>query len=560
MTLSIPTVAQAVEQLTAAGAPFELIELDTPHGPMKAYRNAFATLPELIASARVHGAKEFMVYQGERWDFTRFFAAVDALAARLWHEFGVRPGDRIAIAARNRPEWAIAFAATASVGAVAAPLNSFGQREELVDAIETVEPKLLFCDADRLARIEPERARLACAIVLVDAPAQDGVHGFTSTQAFEPLPAIRLAPDDPALILFTSGTSSKAKGVLSSQRAVCQALFNIDFIAAMSAMLSPQAVARLMQSGFSPSTLSAVPLFHVSGLHAQLLSSLRNGRRLVFMHRWSAAQALDLIRSETITVFNGAPSMVMQLMSELGSAVKDSIRSLSAIGFGGAGLPQRVIEDVMGRMPDSMSGIGFGLTETNGVGSACSGALFMRKPRSSGVVSPIMQIRIIDAEGNELPRGEAGEVCLRGVCVMQEYWRNPQATAEALRDGWFHSGDIGYVDDENFLFIVDRLKDVINRSGEKIAAAEVESCLLLHPEVDEAAVFAVADDETGEAVAAVVVLRQAADVAAEDLRAYVAARLASYKVPQHLHIRHTKLPRTPAGKVLKPALKREYAG
>ena len=184
----------------------------------------------------------------------------------------------------------------------------------------------------------------------------------------------------------------------------------------------------------------------------------------------------------------------------------------------------------------------------------------MRKPRSSGVVSPIMQIRIVDAEGNELPRGEAGEVCLRGVSVMQGYWRNPQASAEALRDGWFHSGDIGYVDDENFLFIVDRLKDVINRSGEKIAAAEVESCLLLHPEVDEAAVFAVADDETGEAVAAVVVLRQAADLAPEDLRAYVAARLASYKVPQHLHIRRTKLPRTPAGKLLKPALKREYAG
>ncbi|NMG00111.2 acyl--CoA ligase [Aromatoleum toluolicum] len=559
MTNIIDALAAARAQLLAPGAPFELTECEVGGRPVKIYRNALPSLPTLIDAGRAHGDKVFVVYQGERWTFTRFFAEVDAVAAAL-QQHGVGRGNRVAIAMRNRPEWAVAFAAAALLGAVPAPLNSFGLRGELRTALADVEPAVLVCDAERLERIEGDTGVPGCRIVLVGGQAIDGVLSYEALASRPPeaLQRPALGPDDPALILFTSGATSQAKGVLSSQRAVCQALFNIDFIGAISAMTSPQAVAALMQSGLAPTTLTAVPLFHVSGLHAQLLSALRNGRRLVFMHRWDPAQALDLIRDEKITQFNGAPSMVAQLLASPGFDDPAITGSLGSLGFGGAGLPQPLIRSVFAARPNGMSGIGFGLTETNGVGAAGSGELFKYKPRSSGITSPIIDVRIADPDGKPQPPGESGEIWLRGVTVMQGYWRNPAATGSALVDGWFHTGDIGYLDDEDFLFIVDRIKDVINRSGEKIAAAEVESCLLEHPSVIEAAVFAVPDEKSGEAVVAAVVVDAPGAVTSEALREHVAARLAAYKVPVVVHVRSEALPRNPAGKLLKADLKRAY--
>ena len=212
----------------------------------------------------------------------------------------------------------------------------------------------------------------------------------------------------------------------------------------------------------------------------------------------------------------------------------------------------------MRRRPNSLSGIGFGLTETNGVGAAASGALFAYKPRSSGVTSPIVEVRIADATGQPLPACEQGEIWLRGVTIMKGYWRNADATAAAMQDGWFRTGDVGYVDEEGFLFVVDRIKDVINRCGEKIAAAEVESCLLQQPEVLEAAVFAVPDEETGEAIAAVVSVREGSGLDAQALRAHVGAHLAAYKVPAVVQVLTDALPRNPAGKLLKAQLRSAF--
>ena len=562
MSVTQMAVTGMIERLTQPGAPFETVEVQLGTRRLRAYRHAPATLPELIDAARVHGPKEYLAYEGERWSFDRFFAAVDALAGRMQAEGGVRPGDRVAIAMRNRPEWAVAFAASALVGAVPAPINSFGQRDELRDAVADVQPRVLFLDADRCRRLQDDLPGLGCHVVLADAdPAPGsgllGMRALTAPGGPARQP-VQLKPDDPALLLFTSGASSKAKGVLSSQRAVCQALMNIDFIGALSGMTSPDAVARLMARAVAPATLSAVPLFHVSGLHAQLLTNLRNGRRLVFMHRWEPGKALQMIRDELITQFNGAPAMVMQLLSTPGFDPAASARSLGGVGFGGAGLPQRLIEEVLGRFPDSMSGIGFGLTETNGAGTAISGRLFAGKPRSSGLKSPIVELRVTGPADEALPAGEQGEIWIRGVTVMEGYWRQPQATAQVLQDGWFRTGDVGYIDDEGFLFVVDRIKDVINRSGEKIAAAEVESCLLMHPQVSEAAVFARPDDIHGEVPVAVVVPQPGATLQSEDVRSHVAGRLAAYKVPAAVIVRAQALPRNPAGKVLKAELKKLY--
>ena len=363
---------------------------------------------------------------------------------------------------------------------------------------------------------------------------------------------------DPALVLFTSGASSQAKGVLSNQMAVCQALFNIDFIGAISAMTSPKAIELMMAKGLQPTTLTAVPLFHVSGLHAQLLTALRHGRRLVFMHRWDPQQALTLIQQEKITQFNGAPSMVMQLLAEPQFNDPEVTGSLGGVGFGGAGLPQRIIDDMLAQRANSMSGIGYGLTETNGVCAAASGQLFQYAPQSAGITSPIIEIKVVDVDGTELPQGMEGEICLRGVSLMQGYL-NPQGkTGLGLSDGWLKTGDIGKLEEGGLLRIVDRIKDVINRAGEKIAAAEIESCLLQHPDLLEAAVFSQPDAQTGEAVVAVVVLAPHAQVSPEQVQQHVARRLAAYKVPQQVHVRTEGLPKNPAGKMLKNELKRAY--
>ena len=553
-------VDQIRTQLTGAGAPFERITVQVHGHNYLAYRNAFPNLPALINAGRAHGPREFMVYENERWTFDRFFQQVDALAANLQHRLGVKAGDRVAIAMRNRPEWAVAFAAISLVGAVPAPLNSYGLHDELMANLVDLQPKLLICDTDRFTRVQNDLAALSCKAMVVDGTAQQGDASWqamtsASTTAHQ---TPELLSTDPALVLFTSGASSQAKAVLSSHMAVCQALFNIDFIGAISAMTSPKAIELMMAKALQPTTLTAVPLFHVSGLHAQLLTALRHGRRLVFIHRWDPQQAIRLIQKEKITQFNGAPSMVMQLLAEPNFNDPEFTGSLGGVGFGGAGLPQRIIDEMLEKRANSMSGIGYGLTETNGVCAAASGQLFQHAPQSAGMTSPIIEVRVVDLDGTDMPLGTEGEIWLRGVSLMEGYLNQQGEKGLGLTDGWLKTGDIGRLEEGGLLRIVDRIKDVINRAGEKIAAAEIESCLLQHPDLLEAAVFSQPDATTGEAVVAVVVLAPHAKLGPDEVKQHVAGRLAAYKVPQQVHVRTEGLPKNPAGKMLKNALKREY--
>lgn len=547
-------------QLTQPGAPFELQQLDLLDGrSVTGYRNAFRTLPQLINAGRAHGAAEFMVYDQDRWTFDRFYQVVDALASRLQKEHGLQPGDRVAIAMRNRPEWAVAFAAIALTGALPVPLNSFGLQQELMSNIEDIQPSMMICDADRYQRVKEVLPNSGLKTVVVDG--NGGDIEWQALIAANPvaLDAPVLQPQDSALILFTSGATSRAKGVESTHQAVCQAIFNIDFISAVAAMTSPNAIAAIMARQLQPTTLSAVPLFHVSGLHAQLLINLRHGRRLVFMHRWDAEQALEIIRKEKITQFNGAPSMVQQLIGLPDFAKPENSGNLSGLGFGGGALHPRLIDQVLEMFPNRMSGIGFGLTESNGVCAGSSGVAFETCPQSCGTLSPIIDVRIADIDGTALPAGQAGEIWLRGVTLMKGYWGDSLSTSKAMHEDWFRTGDIGILDEQGFLTIVDRIKDVINRSGEKIAAAEVEACLLQHPALEEVAVFSMPDEVTGEQVVAVTVCKSNASVSAEDLHHFVSQRLASYKVPSQITVRDTPLPRNPAGKMLKTAIRAEFA-
>ena len=557
--VSLVEKAKAIRaQLTSPGAPFELTQVSLRNGQQAAaYRNAFQTLPQLINAGRAHGPAEFLVFGEDRWTFDRFFAAVDALASRLQKQQGVKPGERIAIAMRNRPEWVIAFAAIALIGAVPVPMNSFGLTSELMSSINDTTPGWLICDADRYERVKEAVKGSALKTVVVDGEGGDVSWAELTSGGHDGWVEPAINPDDTALILFTSGATSRAKGVESTNRAVCQGVFNIDYIGALAAMTSPDAIAAIMARKLQPTTLSVVPLFHVSGLHAQMLSSLRHGRRLIIMYRWDAQQALELIRKEKVTQFSGAPSMVQQLISLPQFQDPEYSGNLSGVGFGGGGLHPRLIDEVLGKFSGRMSGIGFGLTESNGVCAGSSGQLFETRPRASGTLSPIIDVRIADLDGSALPKGEAGEVWLRGVTLMEGYWADGASTAKAVQEGWFRTGDIGYLDDEGFITIVDRIKDVINRSGEKIAAAEVESCLLQHQDLEEAAVFSMPHEVTGEQVVSVVVRKPQTSVSEQQLREFVAQRLAGYKVPNKIVVRDEPLPRNPAGKMLKTSIRKE---
>ncbi len=550
------------EKLTGPGAPFELTEVEVGGQKLRAYRHAKATLPDLINTARAHGEKPFIVYRDETWTYARVFAEADALAWALREKLGVQPGDRVVIAMRNRPEWAVAFLGAALAGAVPAPVNSFGLHDELLGACATVKPRALIMDADRLERLGEDWRSLGAEVVLCDGEPKpgSGVHAWHDvTRPARPAPPpVQLGPQDPALLLFTSGATTRPKAVLTTHLAVCQSIMNIDYIAALSAMSSPGVVENLMRRALAPTTLTVVPLFHVSGLHAQLLTNLVHGRKLVFMHRWDPAEAIELILEHRVTQFNAAPAMVMRMLEHPTFDYK-AVRSLLAgIGFGGAGLPQRVIDEVLEGLGPSMSGVGFGMTETGGAVTAISGDGFRAAPTSSGKISPIAELRIVSPEGRIQPEGEAGEIQVRGVAVMREYWGMPEATAAALHDGWLRTGDVGYLKDGS-LFVVDRIKNVINRAGEKIAAAEVESCLLQHPGLAEAGVIPIPDPAHGEAVAAVVVPVAGASPTEAQLRAFVAERLAAYKVPSRILVRREPLPKNPTGKLLKADLQRLFS-
>lgn len=559
----VSSLAGATNQLCAPGAPFEVVSADVAGVSTRVFAKAPAHLGQLIDQARNHGDREFLVYLDRRWTFRHFFEHVDALAHQLLTRYGLRKGDRVAIAMRNRPEWLAASIAVMRAGGILVPLNSWGQREELALGLSDSTPRLCFCDEQRMAHIADDSETLGVELIVTDAPASAGKCGASryddvvAAGKGQLLPEIALLPDDPALILYTSGTTSRAKGVVSSHRAICQAIYSFEFAGALGATTSPDSIKAIVALGLPPTILTAVPFFHVSGLHAQFLFSLRTGRRMVIMYKWDVEEAARLIARERITTFAGSTAMVAQLLSSPAFGTADT-SSLTAIGLGGSGVTRRVVDLIEHERPSAMCGIGYGLTESNGVGTATSGASFLYKPTSSGLCLPIMDIRTIDAAGEVLERGQTGEICLRGATLMSGYWRDPDGTSAVLRDGWFATGDVGYVDEEGFLFVVDRIKDIVNRGGEKISTAEVESCVSRMPVVAEAAAFAMPDAALGEVLALAVKLRDGGTATADEIRAYVAAHLAAFKVPAKVIFVPEPLPRNPSGKLLRRVLRGQY--
>jgi len=530
-------------ELTAPGQPFAVAE----RSGLRQFVNMPADLNALIDSARRHGDKTFLVEGERRLTFEQVFAWRDSLVPLL----AVHRGERVAICMRNRAEWIIAFMAVVKAGAIAVLMNSRGSPAELAAMIDEVTPALVIADSERAAQIRAGgwAGRL---FDLTDPP-----DPLPVADPAAPPPA-QVSPDDPAVILFTSGTTGRVKGAVLSHRNIATGLLSMQ----LSGVMVLHNVAR--DYGMEPEALMAqmpqqavllvYPLFHISGLGSAFLSPLFAGSKVVIMRRWDAEEALRVIRDERITMFTGVPTMLWDLLhkARLGDA---DLSSLTNIASGGQALPVNLLDAVHAACPRAMMGTGYGMTECSGAIAQAVGADFLRKRASAGRVLPLVDVRIEGPDGVVLPAGAVGEIVVRGAQIMQGYWNRPEDTAAVLApDGWLKTGDVGLIDEEGYVFIVDRTKDMVISGGENIYPAEVENALLAHPAVAECAVLGLPDAQWGEVLAAAVVLREGASLDLEALREFLARGIARFKLPRSLHCVQA-LPKTALGKVRKDALR-----
>jgi len=542
---------EAIAATTGAGQPYELVDAQVGHRAVRVFRHA----PMSMRALYEHTASDlpFLSYENERWTFAQAWRAAARIGHVLVHDCGVRHGDRVAIAMRNYPEWVLAFTAITAIGAVAVGMNAHWQADELAFALADCEARVIFADGERLQRlaeVPPESGLAQLQVLAVRAdklpPGARALAALTEALGEVPMPPADIAADDLAFMMYTSGSTGHPKGVPSTQRNVISALLSWEAdrrIGELLAGIDPVAPA------VQPGTLLAVPLFHVTALHASYLASYRLQRRVVCMYRWDAEAAAALIERDQLSSVV-APAAVTGDLVRVAQQGKYDLSSLLAVGGGGAPRAPEQVRQIATSFGKALPNIGWGMTETNAIGAANSGEDYLRKPASSGRCAQVLQLRVVDESGAALPAGQRGELLVRGTSVFGGYWKRPEANAQAFVDGdWFRTGDVATIDDDGFLFIVDRVKDLIIRGGENIGCGHVEAALLLHPLVQEAAVYAVPDQRLGEEVGATIYASDALDL--DELRRFLATHLARFELPRHLLRAAQPLPRTPSGKIFK---------
>ncbi len=579
------SLVEATTQLTAPGQPFE-VAAETIRGlETRVWRNCPRSLRTILEGSASHGDATFLVYEDERMTFATHYSEAAAFSGLLANRYGIRKGDRVALAMRNLPEWAVTFWAAAALGAIIVPLNAWWTGPELAYGLEDSGTALAVVDPQRMARLAPHlddlrRSGLRNVIVVrleefgetdslpvgVDPYETVGGSGRlrgatgsaerTSGRPIE-LPPAEIDPDDDATIFYTSGTTGKPKGALGTQRNICTNLLSLAFINARANLTAASDDAsKRSGAGIQNSYLLSVPLFHATGCHSVLVPNTAVGGKLVMMRRWNPERALELIERERVTIFGGVPTMAWQVLDSPDFATRDT-SSVRTVAYGGAPAPPELVRRIKEHFPGGSARNGYGLTETSSVTTMNTGDDYVRKPDSVGPPVPVCEVRVIDPLGADLPTGTVGELLIKGPNVVRGYWNKPHATAATFADGWLHSGDLARLDDDGFVYIVDRAKDMVIRGGENVYSVEVESAIYEHPAVAEVAVIGISHKVLGEEVGAVVVLREGARLNAEDLKGFLDGRIAAFKIPAHIWFRSESLPRNPAGKVLKREIRDE---
>ncbi|GGK86893.1 fatty acid--CoA ligase [Sphaerisporangium melleum] len=526
---------------------------------VRTWKHAPETFRALLDNSRLHGEQIFLVYEDERISYEEHYRRAATLAVRLVEDYGVAKGDRVAIAMRNYPEWVVAFSAALAAGAIAVPLNAWWTGPELEYGLSDSGAKVLIADGERAERAQG--AGVPMIVTRAAGPLPAGARAFTDVlgevRAEVTPPPVEQAPEDPATIFYTSGTTGRPKGALGTHRNLGQSPMSVAYALLRSVALAGKDPSTA--AGTRRITLLAVPLFHATGCFAVMAPTMFTGGGLVLMYKWDPGQALRLIEREKVTTMTGVPTNAWQLLSHPDFGDHD-ISSLGGISYGGAPAPPKLLERIGDRLPRRQASNGYGMTETTALAIYNSGPTYLARPDSIGLPLAVCDARVRDPLGVEVPVGQVGELCLRGPNVIAGYWNRPDSTAETFIDGWLHTGDLAKVDEDGFVYIVDRAKDMVIRGGENVYCAEVEAALFEHPAVDDAAVIGIPDEELGEQVGAVVRLRPGASADAEELRGFLDGVLAPFKIPVRFWFRETELPRNPGGKILKTHLRKETLG
>jgi len=572
------TLAEATARMTAPGQMFEIERITVNGIEMSACKHAPANLRQVLDMSLNHATRDFLVYEDQRFTFDEHYRIASTLAKRLG-SVDVVKGDRVAIASRNLPQWIFAFWGAMVTGAVVVPLNAWWTSEELAYGLTDSGSSILFVDEERLERLAKQfdhLPELKTIVVISDDPKRpahiDKTHSRIQLIGFDDFlgkvdpaatpPDVTLEPDDDATMFYTSGTTGKPKGAVGSHRNALTNLMSLFFIGQRATLRFGTGNVDLEGKSIQNAGLLNVPLFHATGCLAVMVVNTASGGKIVMMHHFDAGKALALIEAEQLTMIGGVPTIAMQILDHPDFKKFDT-SSVRAVTYGGAPAPPELVKRIQAAFPVGQPGNGYGLTETSAAVCLNSGPDYVAKPDSVGSVVPVCEVAIVpeEFEGSEpspdLPRGPSvvGELWIKGPNVVRGYWHKPEATAQSFSRGWLHTGDIGRIDDEGFIYIVDRAKDMIIRGGENVYSVIVEAAIFEHPDVADCAVVGVPHPTLGEEVAAVIVLRPGRTVEAEEISRHVAQRLARFEVPTRIFFRTLALPRNPQGKVLKRELR-----
>lgn len=560
--------AEILAELTSPGQPFEVAEAEIRGVATKVYVAAPPNLAQVLELSRGWGEREFLVYEDERVTFEQHWQRAARFAHLLRERYGVRKGERLAIAMRNFPEWPVAFFGAAAAGAVVVPLNAWWKGDELAFALQDSTTSVLVVDDERAERLGAERLETLrrgslrhVLQVRPEGPLLEGVEPWPDFADSAPasLPDVDLAPEDDATIFYTSGTTGRPKGAVGTHRNSTSAIWNIFYVVSRAALRADRGAGAGSGEGTPSSYLLAIPLFHATGCQALLLPNVVAGGKLVMMHHFEPRRALELIERERITSIGGVPTIAWQILNFEDFERYDT-SSVTSISYGGAPAPPELVRRLREAFPLGMPSNGYGLTETSALATMNSGQDYVDKPTSVGLPTPVMDLKVVGKDAAELPAGEPGELWIKGPSVVRGYWERPEETAQSFTDGWLHTGDVATIDEDGFVTIVDRAKDMVIRGGENVYSVEVEDVLYEHPEVLDATVIGLPHSVLGEEVVAVVLRRSGSELTEADLQAFVGERLAAFKVPSRVVFTDEPLPRNPAGKVLKRQLREALAG
>jgi long-chain acyl-CoA synthetase len=566
-------------ELEAPGAPFATREIVVRGVAMREFASSPPHLRAIWELAQGHGDKDYVVYEDERFTYAEIGARVRALATLLHDRHGVRRGDRVAVAMRNYPEWVVCHWAILSIGAAVVGINAWWTSSELEYGLSDSRPKVMIADDERVERVLPVldalRADGPLHLIAVrsDRPLPDDASRWSevvdAASAPDSLPPADIDGDDDAFIFYTSGTTGFPKGAQLTHRGSVQNILNLVYMTTAAAAAEAKAVAAgdVPAPDSPPSApaqavfMAPTPLFHVTACNCLLHPATLGGSRIVFTYKWDPGRALELIEREGVTNFSGVPTMSRELLMHPDWAKRDT-SSLIGMGGGGSAMQPDLVLKVAGALKKGVPTTGYGMTETCGIITANTARSYVAKPDSAGPIVPVLDAKLVDEAGNDLPPGPdtVGVLCVRGPLVIKGYLNRPEATAESIRDGWLNTGDIARIDEDGFVFIVDRAKDMLIRGGENVYCTEVEAAIYQHPAVAEATVFGVPDERLGEDVGAAIVLQDGASLTVDDLQVFLADKLAKYKIPAQVWFRTEPLPRNASGKFLKREVRAELLG